>query len=79
MGLTKVDELRTAQARIYLGTSLPTAPSTFYDNASNDVDSTEWKGGEMCYLTNINKLFIQQATSGTTAEWYRYQDEFSSA
>lgn len=77
MGLTKISNLNTAQARIYIASELATSPSTYYGNASNDVDSTEWKGGELMYNTTINKLFIQTATSGTTATWYRYQDVFA--
>lgn len=77
MGVTKIGALNTAQARVYIDSELPTAPSTFYSTATNDVDSAEWKGGELAYNTTINKLFVQQATSGTTATWYRYQDEFA--
>lgn len=77
MGVTKIDNLNTAQARVYIGASQPTAPSTYYGSATNDVDSAEWKGGELYYNTTINKLFVQQNTSGTTASWYRYQDVFT--
>lgn len=74
MGVTKVDKLNTAQARIYVGTTLPTSPAAFWGSATNDVDSVQWHGGEFAYLSNIKKIFIQTATSGTTASWYRYQD-----
>ena len=74
MGLTKFNELDAAQARVYLAGDLPTAPSTYYDNAANDVDSTEWKGGEMAFNTRDNRFYIQTATSSTTAVWKRYLD-----
>jgi len=76
MGITKIDELNTAQSRIYIGSSLPTTPQGYYGTGVGDVDSIEWRGGELAYLTNIKKLFIQTATSGTTASWYRRQDVF---
>jgi hypothetical protein len=74
MAVTKIDELRAPQSRAYVGTSLPTLPYQYYDAGSNDVDSVEWRGGEMAYLTTDNRFYIQQATSGTTAEWYRFLD-----
>lgn len=77
MGLTKIGKLNTAQSRVYLAGDLPTAPSTYYGNASNDVDSTEWKGGEMAFNTRDNRLYVQTATSGTTATWKRYVDALS--
>ncbi len=79
MGVTKIDELNTAQARIYTGTTLPTTPQAYYSTGIGDVDSIEWHGGELAYLTNIKKIFIQVATSGTTASWYRYQDVLTAA
>lgn len=74
MAVTKIDELRAPQSRLYLGSNLPTAPYQYYDVASNDVDSTEWRGGEMAYLTTDKRFYIQQNTSGTTAKWYRFLD-----
>lgn len=82
MGLTKFDELNTAQCCVYLGATLPTHPADYYGVARNDVDSVEWKGGEMAFLnasaSNAGKLklYIQTATSGTTATWKRRQDVF---
>jgi hypothetical protein len=74
MGVTKLNAVNTGQTRIYQGTTLPTTPQQYYGTGIGDVDSITWRGGEMAYLSNIKKLFIQTATSGTTASWYRYQD-----
>lgn len=85
MGITKLDQLKTVQACLYLGATLPTTPAAFYGSATNDVDSVEWRGGEMAFLNGSAEisgrytLFIQQATSGTTADWYRLQDKFVAA
>lgn len=85
VGLTKLDELKTAQATLYLGATLPTTAADFYGVAANDVDSVEWRGGEMAFLNGSAELsgqytlFIQQATSGATADWYRLQDKFVAA
>ena len=75
MGVTKINEIRAPQSRAYIGVNLPTAPYQYYDSASNDVDSIEWRGGEVAYLTTDNRFYIQQATSGTTAEWFRFLDQ----
>lgn len=81
--MTKFEELNTLQGCLYLGSSLPTTPSEYYGSASNDVDSVEWKGGEMAFMNGSApasaqyKLFIQTATSGTTATWKRRQDVFT--
>lgn len=85
MGVTKTDELKTAQATLYIGSTLPTTAAAFHDAATNDVDSVEWRGGEMAFLNGSAELsgrytlFIQQATSGATASWYRLQDKFEAA
>ena len=75
MGLTKIDSLKAPQARVTLGVSLPSTPSSFYGSASNDVDSVEWRGGEMFYHTTENRFYIQTATSGTTATWKRLLEQ----
>lgn len=74
MGATKFGELNAPQGRAYLAGDLPTSPATYYGVASNDVDSTQWKGGEMAYNTRDTRVYIQTATSGTTATWKRYLD-----
>lgn len=85
MGLVKVDELNTTQSVLYIGSSLPSLPSTFHGVAANDVDSVEWRGGELAFLNGSAEisgrytLFVQQATSGTTPSWYRLQDKFIAA
>lgn len=72
MGVTKIDELKVNQSRAYVVSDLPTTPQGYYGSATSDVDSTEWRGGEICYLTTDNRFYIQQNTSGTTAEWKRF-------
>ena len=74
MGVTKIDELRAPQSRAYIGSNLPTTPAQYYDAASNDVDSVEWRGGEIAYNTSDTRFYIQTATSGTTPTWKRYFD-----
>lgn len=71
MSVTKIDALRTAQARAYIGSTLPTSPSGYYGTSSQDVDSVEWRGGELAYNTGDSRFYIQTATSGTTATWKR--------
>ena len=70
MGLTKVDELKVPQARVYLGAN-PIYPYQYYGVGENDVDSCEWRGGEMVYNTSDSRFYIQTATSGKTATWKR--------
>jgi hypothetical protein len=85
MGVTKYSELNTAQSACYIGATLPTTPAAYYGNATNDVDSIEWHGGEMAFLNGSAsasgkfKLYIQTATSGVTATWKRRQDVFTAA
>lgn len=69
--VTKIDALRTSQARAYIGSNLPTTPFIYYGTSAQDVDSVEWRGGEMAYLTTDNRFYIQTATSGTTSVWKR--------
>lgn len=76
MGITKVDELHTGQARAYLGGN-PSSPSVYYGSGNEgDVDSAEWRGGEISYNPDDNRIYIQTATSGTTATWYRLAEQF---
>lgn len=77
MGVSKIDEIKAPQSRANYVSELPTAPYLYYGSASNDVDSTEWRGGEMCYLNEDERLYIQTATSGTTATWVRFLTEFT--
>lgn len=79
MGVTKIDELNAPQSQVYLAGSLPIYPYQYYDAASGDVDSVEWRGGEIAYNTADNRFYIQQNSSGTTAEWKRLLDATVSA
>lgn len=80
MGVTKIDELNTPTARLHIVSALPTSPSDYYETGNEgDVDSTEWRGGEMAFLSGDNRLYIQTNTSGTTASWKRTPDALVSA
>ena len=71
MGITKINELKVGMARAKLVSDLPTSPSGYYGSAVNDVDSADWRSGEVCYLSTDNRFYIQTATSGVTATWKR--------
>jgi hypothetical protein len=77
MGVTKFDSLNATTATAKYVTSLPTAPYAYYGSASNDVDSVSWVGGELAYHANENRLYVQTATSGTTATWKRLLEQFA--
>lgn len=78
MGVTKITELNTAQSRLYLADKLPVTAADYHGAASNDVDSVEWKGGELAYNTTDNKLYINTATSGASPTWRHYFDATTS-
>lgn len=71
MGTAKVQEFKSSESGAKQVSSLPLLPYDYYGVAINDVDSTEWIGGEVCYLTGDNRYYVQTATSGTTATWKR--------
>lgn len=77
MGLTNLGNVNATNAKIGIGTSLPTTPASYYDIAANDVLTAAWKGGEFYYLTTDDRLYIQTATSGTTATWKRCVTKFT--
>lgn len=77
MGISKINELKAPQGRLTVTASIPTQAYKYYGSASNDVDSTEWKGGEMLYNSGDSRLYIQTATSGATATWKRLLDPLS--
>lgn len=68
-----------SSANIQVVTSLPATPSVYYGIASNDVDSVEWVGGEQVYHSGDNRIYMQRATSGTTAIWYRLVTQFATS
>lgn len=74
---TKFDNLNAIGASAQIGTQLPTAPYIYYGVSSNDVDSVEWRGGELYYHSGQNRLYIQTATSDTTPTWKRMYDTFA--
>lgn len=55
-----------------LATAPPQTPGAYYGGFYN-INSQEWKGGEIFYHNGVgtggNKLYIQTATSGTTPTW----------
>lgn len=77
MGVTNFDQLDAVSGRIKIGDSLPTTPLLYY--GQDRIESTEWKGGETFYLTTDNRLYIQNATSGTTATWKRLAAAFATS
>lgn len=70
MGITKVGISKATGAGAKVVSNLPTHPADYYGSARNDVDSVEWVGGEVCYLSD-NRFYVQTATSGVTATWKR--------
>lgn len=72
MGVTRTDEIRAPQSRAYIAASLPTTPQLYYSTATSDVNSTEWRGGEIAINTTDLKVYVQTNTSGTSAKWRRY-------
>ena len=79
MGVTKINELNTAQSRVYLANRLPATAADYHGAASNDVDSVEWKGGEIAYNTTDNKFYINTATSGASPTWRSFFDATTAA
>jgi len=84
MGVTNFDQLDAETGRIKLVASLPTTPAGYYGDGSTEtleqrVSSTEWRGGEVCYLTSDNRIYIQQSTTGVTASWRRLLTQFATS
>jgi hypothetical protein len=68
--------------RILIGTAIPSNPEDYY-GGSQTLHDDEWRGGEVFYSTATstggNKLYIQVATSGRTAEWRRVVTTWTAA
>ena len=79
MPVTKFDNLNALGCSVKMVTKLPTAPYDYFGADSQDVDSMEWRGGEMAYHTGDNRLYIQQSTSGITAIWKRLLTTFATS
>jgi hypothetical protein len=71
MGVTRIDELKVGQGRAKIVTDLPTSPDGYYGTGVGHVNSRDWRGGELCYLSTDTRFYIQTATSGATATWKR--------
>lgn len=79
--MTTFDKLDAATGRFQLVTQLPSTPAAYY--GSYGISSDEWRGGEIVYHngsgTGSDKLYIQLATSGKTAEWRTITTQFTAA
>ena len=75
MGITKINELKVGESRAKLVSNLPTTPQGYYGTGVGDVDSVEWRGGEICCLTTDNRFYIQAETSGISATWKRLLEQ----
>ena len=79
MGITKFDNINSITSRVKIVASVPTVPATYYGvTAADETDTIEWKGGELAYLSTTSKLYVQTATSGTSATWRYLNDAFAS-
>lgn len=78
MGVTRYDRL-DATANLQVVSSLPSTPASYYGIAANDVDSVEWRGGEIVYHSGDGRIYIQTATSGTSATWKRLLTQFATS
>lgn len=76
MGATKIDNINAGNGTLLRTDSLPLYPYQYYGSAANDVDSVEWRGGELVYNTTDSRLYIQTATSGTTPAYKRLLEQF---
>jgi len=72
--MTKYDNINAKLANAKIVGALPTTPAAYY---SGLVDSLDWVGGELAYLTGQSRLYIQTATSGVTATWKLLADQFA--
>lgn len=65
--LTGLEQI-SGTANIKRLSAVPTSPQDYY--GASYVDNV-WVGGEIFLLTTDNRVYIQNATSGTTPEWLR--------
>jgi hypothetical protein len=70
-GFVKVN----ASMNLKVTASLPTTPALWY--GADDVNGKEWEGGEVVYNTADSRIYVQTATSGTTAAWKFVSTEFT--
>ena len=78
--MINLDQLDSPLGRLNLVTQLPQTPEAYY-GAFYNINSQEWKGGEIVYHngtgTGGNKLYIQTATSGRTPTWRALSTQFA--
>lgn len=79
MGVTTFDNINATGARVKIVSALPTTPEGYFGGGIEDPTSREFAGGEMCYLSTDNRLYIQQNTSGRTASWKRLLEQFATS
>jgi len=78
MGITQFDKINSTTSRAVVGAAVPTDPAVYYGNTSPEaIDTIEWKGGELYFLSTTSKLYVQTATSGQSATWRYLNDAFA--
>lgn len=78
MGVTNFDQLDAKVGRVKIVSTLPTTPATYY-GSDYGLQTTEWRGGEIVYLSTDNRIYIQNATSGVSATWKRLVTQFATS
>lgn len=77
MGVTNFDNINAGTSRFKVVATLPVLPEDYYGTSIYDVANVEWGGGETCYLSVDNRIYIQTATSGRTPTWKRLLTQFA--
>ncbi len=68
---TKVGSINSLTGHAKICANLDVTAYAYYGAASNDVDSVDWRGGELAYLTTENNLYVQLTVGAGTYEWRR--------
>lgn len=76
--MSKYDSLDVIQGRIKVTAVIPTTPSGYY-GSEGVVGHDEWIGGEIIYHSGTDQLYVQTATSTTTAVWKRLSTAFATS
>lgn len=74
---TEYDNLDAGLAKVRPYSEFPSAEEFYGESTGQEADAPEWKGGELILYTPNSQLFIQTATSGTTATWKRLSSAFA--
>ena len=78
MGVTSFDQLNAKVGRLKTATTNATTVADYYGE-DNEAGITQWQGGELYYNTSDNRIYVQTATSGTTATWKRLVTQFATS